>query len=479
MQIKLAKNNQVVSIKKHRRVDSWNIGMVVFAIILLYLLATIITYVTKERIAVYEVRQGSILQDNSYTAMVLRNEELICAENSGYVNYFTESGQKIAVRNKVYTLSNEELETETISEDEEDEQVSLTSEELHNIQQKVQNFNKTFHNEEFNSTVSLQEETASIIKSKSSQNRVVKLNSIVKNSTDDSLKVYKAKQDGIIQLSMDGMEDVKLEDITPEMLSKANYTKTEWKNNTKVAAGSPVYRLINDEKWTIVFPLTKDMKDSLKEQMGERSFLNLDIRFLKDNEIMRGALLIYEKNKKEAYGYIEFSTAMIRYAQDRYLDIELILKNEKGLKIPKSSVVEKEFYVISDEYLTSGGASKELGVFRQTVDKSGDTITEFVAVDVFYKDEVKGLAYIKPDELEAGDRLIMPESTQTTSLSQTDVLEGVYCINKGYAVFKRIDILCESEEYYIIEEGSSYGLSNYDRIALDGTSVVEEQIVNQ
>ncbi len=32
---------------------------------------------------------------------------------------------------------------------------------------------------------------------------------------------------------------------------------------------------------------------------------------------------------------------MIRYADERYLNIELIFEDESGLKIPKSAVVEK------------------------------------------------------------------------------------------------------------------------------------------
>ena len=50
-------------------------------------------------------------------------------------------------------------------------------------------------------------------------------------------------------------------------------------------------------------------------------------------------------------------------------------------------------------------------------------------------------------------------------------------INKGYAVFKQINILCKSDEYYIVEEGNDYGLSNYDHIALDGKSVQDNDIV--
>ena len=48
---------------------------------------------------------------------------------------------------------------------------------------------------------------------------------------------------------------------------------------------------------------------------------------------------------------------MIRYATERYLDIELILEDESGLKIPKTAVTEKEFYIVPQDYITSGGAA--------------------------------------------------------------------------------------------------------------------------
>ena len=66
---------------------------------------------------------------------------------------------------------------------------------------------------------------------------------------------------------------------------------------------------------------------------------------------------------------------------------------------------------------------------------------------------------------------------ETYELKDTRSLKGVYCINKGYAVFKQIQILCESDEYYIIEEGNSFGLSNYDHIALDSSNIKENDVV--
>ena len=58
-------------------------------------------------------------------------------------------------------------------------------------------------------------------------------------------------------------------------------------------------------------------------------------------------------------------------------------------------------------------------------------------------------------------------------------LEGVYNINKGYAVFKQIEILKSNGEYYTIKKGTKYGLSVYDHIVLNADSVYEGKLIYQ
>ena len=58
-----------------------------------------------------------------------------------------------------------------------------------------------------------------------------------------------------------------------------------------------------------------------------------------------------------------------------------------------------------------------------------------------------------------------------------DELIGVYNINKGYAVFKQINIMSQNEDYAIVETKTSYGLSLYDHIALNGSKVKENQLM--
>ena len=59
----------------------------------------------------------------------------------------------------------------------------------------------------------------------------------------------------------------------------------------------------------------------------------------------------------------------------------------------------------------------------------------------------------------------------------TNKLEGAYNINKGYAVFKRVERLKTENGYAIVKKNSASGLSAYDHIALDASSAVEDAVI--
>ena len=56
-------------------------------------------------------------------------------------------------------------------------------------------------------------------------------------------------------------------------------------------------------------------------------------------------------------------------------------------------------------------------------------------------------------------------------------LEGVYNINKGYALFRRIERITQNDEYCLIKENTEYGLKLYDHIALDADTAVDSGII--
>lgn len=454
--------NEVTNITVFRKRWNINIGVVIFGVVFIYLIVTVLMYLTSSHISAYEVREGTILKDNAYTGLVLRNETIVSSEESGYVNYFATEGSKVGAKTKVYSLSPKELDFDSADEEESEE---LTSDERNALLIKTQSFSENFQAEHFNDVYSLKEDISAVLESKSSKSRQAQLDEMLASGVE-GLQVYNAADDGIIIYTTDGYEDVTAETVTEKMVDKNEYEPVSLKNNTKIKAGEPVYKLIKDDSWTLVISLDDDTAKELAEAT------RVKVRFTKDQQTERAGFSI-RSTKKGNLGFLTFSSSMIRYAQERYLDIELILEDETGLKIPKSSVIEKDFYIVPENYLTQGGNSKETGVLID----SGKDNAQFQKVDVYYKDSESGMAYLDPNAFDKETTLLKPDSNDSYKLKDTKVLKGVYNINKGYAVFKQIHILCESEEYYIVESGSSYGLSNYDHIALIGKDVQENDIV--
>ena len=64
-------------------------------------------------------------------------------------------------------------------------------------------------------------------------------------------------------------------------------------------------------------------------------------------------------------------------------------------------------------------------------------------------------------------------------IGPTKALEGVYNINKGYAVFRQVIPLEKNDEYIIVEKNTPSGIEVYDHIVLQGDMVSEGQLIFQ
>ena len=87
------------------------------------------------------------------------------------------------------------------------------------------------------------------------------------------------------------------------------------------------------------------------------------------------------------------------------------------------------------------------------------------------------LSYADGTKINEGDVIRKQNSQKTYTIGETETINGVYNINKGYAIFREITIIDENEEYCIVEAGSTFGLAQYDHIALNADTVNDEDIV--
>ena len=81
-----------------------NIGLITFAVILIYLFSKIAIYCTKDKLSLYEVQQDKIVNRISTVGIAVRDEQIVSSDKAGYVNFYIREGSKANKNSVVYTL---------------------------------------------------------------------------------------------------------------------------------------------------------------------------------------------------------------------------------------------------------------------------------------------------------------------------------------------------------------------------------------
>jgi putative membrane fusion protein len=291
------------------------------------------------------------------------------------------------------------------------------------------------------------------------------------SSFDSTFSASKATTSGIVTYYMDGFEGFDVNTISSDSFDKSNYSKESLKVGDVIESGKPVYKLVDNESWQIAVMLTKEEYKKIKD--------NDKVKFkINDSNVKISASYDTIEKDDNYFIVINMSKYMAQYVSDRYLDITFIFSETQGLKIPNSAITTKEVIMIPISYLTSGsGSTSEIYFNKMILTENGTTSVEQIAPTIYFKDE--HFCYVDPSSIEETAVLVANDSDITFPIVTAGKyqLQGVYCVTQGTAVFKQIEILVNGDDYSIIDPNTSYGISSYDRIVLDGTSVQENQVI--
>ena len=458
-------NNKVVSFR--RPPNGGNIGVVIFAAIFIYIIICVFMYFTQKHIESYQVKMGSLSSNNVYKGIALRDEEIISATKSGYINYYAREGQRVGVGNLVYTIDESGKLADYLNTN--GEGTTLTDKDLSELKTEILGFVNSFDHEEFASVYDFKNSVQGMVQKLSSANILDNIDKINSSGVSELVSLCTAPATGIVVFSTDGYEQVQLEDMTEELFDTKKYEKTQLINNELVASGDPVYKISEDEDWSIVIPVDADKE----KELLDAEYVN--VKFLKNQDTSWGKVSSFTNPDGDIFVMLTFTNSMVTFCTDRFIDVELILEDEAGLKIPNSSIVEKEFFIVPKDYVTKGGNSNNFGVMRETYTEDGTATVEFIETNIY--NETDEEYYVDDMTLRIGDYIVKPESTEKYPVSKRGSLIGVYHMNKGYAGFKQINILYQNEEYSIVKSNTQYGLSVYDYIVLDATTVNEDELI--
>lgn len=460
--------NQNNKITKYRRPLNLNIGMVIFATIFVYIIICVIGYFQTEHIVGYSVKEGSLTSNTIYKALALREEKIVTSTDAGYVNYFAREGERAAVGNLIYTIDETGKLSDYIKSNESGEN-TLSDADLSELKTEIVSFTSNFDRSDFASVYNFKYNVEGTVLKLANYNILENVDALNGAAGTSLINYCYADESGIVVYSTDGYEDMTLQDVTKDSFDQDAYEKVHLVNNELIAKGDPVYKLATNEDWSVVIPVDEELAAQLEEEEYVK------VRFLKNQYTAWGKVTINTNADGDSFAALTFTNSMITFCTDRFVDIELILEDESGLKIPNSAIVEKEFFIVPKEYVTQGGNSNNYGVLLETYDENGNATTKFVETNIY--DETETEYYLDDSVLRAGNYLLKPDSTDKYAVSKTGSLIGVYNINKGYADFKQVSILYQNDEYSIVKSNTSYGLNVYDYIVLDAATVHDNEFI--
>ena len=461
----LPRKSNVVKIPKRRNI---NIGVIIFLIIAVYLIVNIYLFLTKNQISIYEVKEESLAKNTIVTGVIIRDEKIIKTSKAGYINYYQREGSRVSKNATIYSIDESKKIYDKLAD--QGDAAKISDKDIISIKKEISAFKKTASGETFSKVYSFKENISSKVQEVVDMTLLDNMQEILASTgISSAFEVKNAEQSGIISYRVDSLNNLTVDKVSADTFDMDKYSKSNLRAADIVEVNAPVYKLITDDAWSIVAPISSEIFNDLQEKKS--------IKFtVLEDQFTISAPMSLTQNGSEYYITINLEDYMVRYLDDRFLDLDLDISSESGYKIPLTAITQKQFYSIPKSYLTNGGDSDEQGIIIETYDTSNGNVSYvFTPTVVYYEDEEN--AYIGMDSV-AADTYIYNESTKERSIVNTiGTLEGVFNVNKGYAVFRRIERITENDAYCIVKKGTKSGVSLYDHIALDASEVIENAII--
>lgn len=462
----MSRNKKVV---KFHNVPRINIGVIVFGLIFIFIVVQIVRSMNQAHVSIYEVQKSYMDTNISGIAMALREETIVTTNQSGYVNYYIRNGEKVGKNATVYTIDATGSLSDLIAE-ESNHDASLNNAGYSEIRSSISSFQNYFSDSDFSDVYDfkydLQTQVLDIV------NTQVLEELTSGDGTSISFSQIPSTQSGVVTYFQDGYEMKTAQDITNADFNMDTYTKTSLKTGEILQSGSPVYKLITNENWNLVLPLSADDAERLREDTRVTLYLpNVSHEVYGDIEVIQ--------NGEDYFAKITLDKLMINYCEERFIAIEIVMTKEEGLNIPNTSIVEKQVIKIPESYMVAGSNSTtRTNVNIRTLDEEGNLSITQIAPAIYDSDD--SFYYVNPDDFDENAVLVKNNSDETLSVNQLGrtTMTGVYNINRGIATFQKVTVLTSDEEFSIIDDSDSYSLSLYDRIVLDASTIEEGTMIH-
>ncbi|MDD7390528.1 MAG: HlyD family efflux transporter periplasmic adaptor subunit [Lachnospiraceae bacterium] len=443
------------------RTRRFNIVHLIFLIFFIYMIIMVGRYIAKEDIKVCEVTEGSLTQNHNYTGLILRTEDVLYSDTEGYVKCYVSDGDRISVDGIVYAV---DPTGDVLKSSGSGAQSSITDEQYRTLRKYLNHFSTSYIGQDFTDVYTFKDQLTTTLYG-------IEQQAAGEQEEESGLSVKKASVSGVVYFTMDGYESLTADNVTRESLSNIILSGSRVMTGDQIAAKTPVCKIISDENWSIIIPITEEDARYYADKT-KATILLTDI-----SAEVTADIKVYDDSNGDKLAVVTLDDYMSSYSADRMVSFQLVKPVISGLKVPRTSVVSSELYTIPVEY---GHKPKNSNSIQFSRIPAGKKEMEEITPEISYVDSQ--YYYIENTELQPGDVIQkLDEDGNVTGdgyeIGGKKTLKGVYNVNKGFAVFEVVEILDENDAYCIVKSGTTYGLAVYDHIVLNASTVDEDDLL--
>lgn len=473
------------------------ITLMTFTVVIVWGGINIKDMLTYPKVSYQVVESGSIDNSKAFAGIIVRDEKIYYSQNDGMMQTIKGEGEKVKkngevcalVDNKVLAQTEQEkdkVSTELYNAADKRKQLSYYQDDIFQIDTAIRDTVNIFYGERLKDSTEyiysirtqldshVNKRTALYIKEQNNLNNSAAQKLTLLDHKIGNLKyISKPEESGIVSYTIDGQEG-KLNSKIIDTMNYNMFKEAKEKgyqnvgNNTYITKGMPLYKIISDDVWHIISYI--DTKEGELFKQGEIYTLTFDTV----NDIKIGFTLkskITEDNRIKLV--FQTNDQIDHFLGQRNIAFSIGEKNEEGLKIPLTAIVEQNMIKVPFEYKVERDG--EVGVYR----KKGE-ITEFVKISPQY--ENASTFYIlqeigKTECIQINDVLSHPSTGKTIKIEEIQTTQGVYVINGKLAQFKAIDIYLQTNEYALIKYSAHNELKELDKIISNPKSIKRDQLL--
>lgn len=216
----MAKNKKIV---RYRKPLNINVGMIIFAMIFVYLSFSVYTYLRRDHVQFYEVVEGSIVNNKEYNGILFRDETVENAPQTGYVNYYVREGKRAGAGSRVYSLD-ETGELGKFLEENQSSGVSLSAENLADLKKQLSSFCLSYNDQRFESVYDAKYSLQASVAEYMNFNALGDMDAQLQ-AQGINYKQISTPQPGIISYVTDSFEGVAPEEVTADSFDRSQYTR--------------------------------------------------------------------------------------------------------------------------------------------------------------------------------------------------------------------------------------------------------------